>query len=113
MPHEFLDHTGRDSGTDSADPKRIRDVEASKLPEVRDAVDLMALASKAADLFVAQTGAEQQKLLRLVLDQASWKAGELRLSFREPFEQLRLSNSASNSNESHFGGGGSNSGIWR
>lgn len=62
----------------------------------------MGLASKAADLFTAQTWTEQRKLLHLVLGQASWKGGELRMPFPQPFEKLRLSNSATDSNHRDF-----------
>lgn len=57
-------------------------------------VDLIALTAKAADLFPKPPAAEQRKLLRLILEGATWKGGELRMSFREPFFQLRLSSRA-------------------
>jgi hypothetical protein len=72
------------------------------LPPAKTAVHLLFLTSKAADLFTAQPGAEQRKLLRLVIGGAIWQAGELRMSFQPPFEQLRLSNSASTGNQSHL-----------
>ena len=65
------------------------------LPPAREALNLMTLTSRAADLFMEQPGAEQRKLLRLVLGDATWQAGELRMSFQPPFEQLQPSNSAS------------------
>ena len=92
---------------------RIRTAEDSMLLSATEAVNLMALASQTADLFIAQTGAEQRKLLHLVLGQASWKGGELRMSFRQPFEQLRLSNSITDSNHNPLDDAGSNSGNWR
>jgi hypothetical protein len=42
-------------------------------PAVSEAVVLMALTSRAADLFLEQDGAEHRKLLHLVLQEASWK----------------------------------------
>jgi len=69
--------------------QKIRTADAALLPPVHQAVDLMSITSKAADLFLEQLGTEQRKLLRLLLEQASWKGGELRMSFREPFEKLR------------------------
>jgi len=65
------------------------------LPPAKAAVNLLALTSRAADLFMGQSAAEQRKLLRLVLGEAIWQAGELRMSFQTPFEELRLSNSTS------------------
>jgi hypothetical protein len=53
-------------------------------PAVSEAVDLMALTSRAAELFLKQDRGEQRKLLHLVLQEASWKGGELRMCFREP-----------------------------
>jgi hypothetical protein len=38
---------------------------------------------------------------------------ELRMSLREPFEQLRLSNSATHAKHGRFGGDNGLSGIWR
>jgi hypothetical protein len=69
---------------------------------VGEAVDLVALTSRAADLFSQQTGQDQRKLLTAVLKETSWKGGELRMSLREPFEDLRLSNreTTRNSNNS-------------
>src|ERR1019366_9069184 len=69
--------------------------------------------SKAADLFLEQPGAEQRKLLRLVLETASWKGEELRMSFRSPFSQLRLSNRATHTNNGQLGANESVSDIWR
>jgi hypothetical protein len=83
------------------------------LPPAEAAVNLLALTSRSADLFAEQSGAEQRKLLRLVLGDAIWQAGELRMSFQPPFEQLRLSNSTSTRNHAPNMGGGGVSDIWR
>ena len=93
--------------------QKIRTAEASMLPVASEAVDLMSLTSKASELFQEQVGAEQRKLLHLVLKEASWKGGELRMSLREPFEELRLSNSASDRNSKPFDGDESNFDNWR
>lgn len=69
------------------------------LPPATEALNLITLTSKAADLFLEQSGSEQRKLLRLVMGDAVWQAGELRMSFQPPFEQLQLSNSASTRND--------------
>jgi hypothetical protein len=76
-------------------------------------VDLLALTAKAADLFLKQAGAEQSKFLRLVLESASWKGGELRMSLREPFSQIRLSNRESQTKNSHLSLADSSFDIWR
>ena len=89
--------------------KKIRDAESAALPALSEVVDLMGLASKAAELFLEQTGVEQRKFLRLLLEEASWSGGELRMSLREPFEKLRLSNRATISDPNGLGGSGVNS----
>jgi hypothetical protein len=61
---------------------KVRTAEAAVLPTVREAVDLVALTSKAADLFLEQPAVEQRKLLHLLLEKASWKGGELALDQR-------------------------------
>jgi hypothetical protein len=93
--------------------RRMGEGQALELPPANQAVDLMALTSRAADTFLAQPGLEQQKLLRLVLHSASWKGGELRMSFREPFAELRLSNRATHTNDNPLPLMEVNSGIWR
>ena len=56
--------------------QKMLSAQAATLPLASQAVDLMALTSKAADLFLEQTRTEQRKLLHLLLQEASWKAGE-------------------------------------
>ena len=43
---------------------------------------------------ILQSAKERRELLQLVLEEASWKGKKLRMLPREPFENLRLSNSA-------------------
>ena len=93
--------------------RRIAETQVIALPPARQAVDLMALTSRAADLFLQQSGTQQRKLLRLVLQTANWKGGELRMSYREPFLQLRLSNRASHTNNGQLAADGSDFDIWR
>ncbi len=73
--------------------RSIRASEETSLPPTKDAIDLITIASRASELFLQQHGTEQRKLLHVVMKDASWKGGELRMSMREPFEPLRLSNS--------------------
>lgn len=47
-----------------------------------------ARSSKAADLFLEQVSPEQRRLLHLLVEEASWKGGELRMLLREPFERI-------------------------
>ena len=92
---------------------KIRTAEAILLRPASEAVNLIALTSRTADFFVEQVAAEQRKLLQLVLQDASWKGGELRMSFREPFQQMQLSNSVSKRNLDEFDPNGSDFDNWR
>ena len=91
---------------------RLAQAQSAALPPVSQAVDLITLTAKVADLFLQQPAAEQRKLLRLVLEASTWKGGELRVSFREPFSQLRLSNRATHANHGDLSGNNSHFDIW-
>ncbi len=93
--------------------RRIHNTKVIAYPAVSEAVDLMALTSRAADLFLEQDGAEQRRLLRLVLQEASWKGGELRMYLREPFENLMLSNRVSHTNSRELNAAEPNFDNWR
>jgi len=70
--------------------QRIRTAEPAMPSAASQAVDLKHLTNHIGDLFSEQTAAEQRKLLRAVVQHASWQKGELRISMRETFESLRL-----------------------
>jgi len=92
---------------------KITECQSATFPPSMQALDLMVLTSKAADLFQEQAASEQRRLLRLVLEKATWQAGELRMCFRDPFEHLRLSNSVTLTNDGPLVGDSPVSGIWR
>jgi hypothetical protein len=50
------------------------------------------LTSRATELFLQQTAAEQRRLLQVVIEKAAWQDGVLRTTLFEPFEILRQSN---------------------
>ena len=93
--------------------RRVSERQAETLPTAAQAVELLTVMSKAADLFLEQSGAEQRKLLRVLLESSSWKGGELRISLREPFAQLRLSNLASQTIDNNLSTSNDNVDIWR
>ena len=70
----------------------IRNASATILPPVSLAVSMMTRTSEAAERFSELPRTEQRKLLHLVVKEASWKRGELRMSLKEPFVKLWLSN---------------------
>jgi hypothetical protein len=83
--------------------QKIARAEAHALPPLQSAVETMLRASQAAEEFPDASGAEQRQLARSVLKEAPWKGGELRISLREPFEKLRLSNSETATNYEGLG----------
>jgi site-specific DNA recombinase len=93
--------------------QRIRSAEATTLPPMIRAADLIVRTSQSAQRFSEEPAAEQRHFLQLVLTAASWKSGELRMSLREPFEKLRLSNPASNTNHNGLAAKSSNFDNWR
>jgi hypothetical protein len=62
---------------------------------VQDAIDLMELTSRAADLFAVQPVHEKQGFLRLIMKSATWRKGQLQTEFEQPFENMRRSNQPS------------------
>jgi len=93
--------------------ERMRSAEATTLPPMNRAIDLMVCTSKAAQELPEYSGERQSKLLWLVLKEASGKAGELRMSLQEPFQKLRLSNSASAKNHNELGAKSADFDTWR
>jgi site-specific DNA recombinase len=78
--------------------ERITNAEAIQLAPTCQAIELMVRTSNVAQEFLKNSAARQRGLLQFVLQAATWKAGELRMSLRQPFEKLRLSNSATATN---------------
>jgi site-specific DNA recombinase len=72
--------------------RRIDEIRAAAPAPVQDAIDLMDLTSRAADLFAVQPVQEKQGFLRLILKSATWRQGQLQTEFEQPFENMRRSN---------------------
>jgi site-specific DNA recombinase len=90
---EFYDRKAKDLQAQASELlRKVNQIRVATPAPVNDAINLMDLTSRAAELFMAQQAHEQQRFLRLVLRSASWQAGELRTEFEEPFETLRRSN---------------------
>ena len=92
--------------------RRMNEIRASEPAPVRDCIDMMALTSRAADLFRVQPPEEKQGFLRLVLKSASWRDGRLQTEFEEPFESLRHSNRLSKKKQRSETMPATNSEIW-
>ena len=92
---------------------KIAECQSAESVPAADAVDLISLTSEAAELFERQCASEQRRLLRLVMREAQWQDGKLRTCFREPFEKLQLSNSATSIEDSNFSANEAISDNWR
>ena len=92
--------------------RRIEEIGTGAPAPVQSAIDLMTLTSRAADLFVIQLPHEKQAFLRLVLNSAAWRHGELQTQFEEPFENLRRSNQLSRRKDTEIVEGYTPNEIW-
>jgi hypothetical protein len=54
-----------------------------------ESVDLAALFTLAGKIFLNQPAREQRRLLQILIEDASWKSGVLRVNLRAPFAALR------------------------
>ena len=90
---ETYDRKARDLQSQALDLlRRIDRIRATAPAPVQEAINVMELTSRAAELFAIQPAHEKQAFLRLVLKSASWAHGQLRTEFENPFESLRRSN---------------------
>jgi len=78
----------------------------------QQAIDTLRLTSRASELFLQQPAFEQRRLLRTVVEKATWKEGALQTALFEPFEILRHSNQESYRKENEEVGSGRELGIW-
>lgn len=67
-----------------------------------DALDAVNLVGEACRLSPQQPPTEQRRLLTILVKQATWQDGQLHVSLKPPFEQLRLSNSLTNGEHNHL-----------
>jgi site-specific DNA recombinase len=90
---EMYDRKASDSRSQSlALSRRIDEIRSAAPTAVQDAINLIDLTSRAADLFAVQPVHEKQRFLRLILKNATWQQGRLQTEFEQPFENLRRSN---------------------
>jgi hypothetical protein len=91
---------------------KIQDVQKAALAPIDYAIDMLRPTSRASELFLQQTAAEQRRLLQAVVEKAAWQGGALRTTLFEPFEILRHSNQESYRKEKENGGSGRDMRIW-
>ena len=113
ITREFFD---RQSATWSREQdallRKIQDIRKATPAPIDQAVDMLRLTSRASELFLQQSAAEQRRLLQVVIEKAAWQDGALRTTLFEPFEILRHSNQESYRKEKEIAGSGRDSGIW-
>ena len=69
--------------------RRIDQIERAGLAPLDEAVEMLHLTSRASELFLEQSAAEQRRLLQVVVQKATWQSGGLRSTLFEPFEIMR------------------------
>ena len=109
----FYDQKASDLHAQALDlSRRIDEIRLSAPAPAQDAINLIDLTSRAADLFLVQPIEEKQAFLRLVLKSACWKDGRLRTEFEDPFENLRRSNRLSRTKKEEIPVRTSETEIW-
>jgi site-specific DNA recombinase len=86
--------------------RRIQDLQRTALAPVDQAYDMLNLTTRASDLFLQQSAAEQRRLLQVIVAKVAWQNGTLRTTLFEPFEILRHSNRESCRKENENPGSG-------
>ena len=92
--------------------RKIQDIQKATPAPVDQAIDMLRLTSRASEMFLQQSAAEQRRLLQTVVEKATWKDGALQTALFEPFQILRHSNQESYRKEKEKAGSGRDLGIW-
>jgi len=92
--------------------RKIQDIQKATPAPVDQAIDMLSLTSRASEMFLQQSAAEQRRLLQAVVEKATWKNGALQTALFEPFQILRHSNQESYRKEKEKAGSGRDLGIW-
>src|SRR5207247_6909290 len=66
--------------------RKIQEVQKATPAPIDQAVDMLRLTSRASELFLKQTAAEQRRLLQVVVAKEDWQDGTLRTSMVAQFE---------------------------
>ena len=92
--------------------RKIQEIQKVAPMPVDQAIDVLRLTSRAGQLFLQQSAAEQRRLIQTVVESATWKNGALQAALFEPFEILRHSNQESYRKETENVGSGRDLQIW-
>ena len=91
---------------------KIQNIERATPAPIDQAIDMLQLTSRAAELFLVQPPHEQRHLVQVVMEKAAWKDGTLRATLFEPFEILRHSNRENCRKENENAGSGRDLEVW-
>ena len=92
--------------------RKIQNIEKATPAPIDQAIDTLSMVSRASELFLEQSAAEQRRLLQTVVEKATWRGGTLQTALFEPFEILRHSNQESYRKEKENTGSGGEMEIW-
>jgi hypothetical protein len=92
--------------------RKIQEIQRAMPVPIDEAIDMLRLTSRASELFLQQPASEQRRLLRTVVEKASWKDGKLQTALFEPFEILRHSNRETHRKERENAGSERDLGTW-
>ena len=113
ITQEFFDkQAGISSKEQDGVLRKIQDMQKATPAPVDQAIDMLRLTSRASEMFLQQSAAEQRRLLQTVVEKATWKDGALQTALFEPFQILRHSNQESYRKEKENGGSGRDMEIW-
>jgi len=87
--------------------RSIEEHQTANRTYIDEGVRLLELAHRAYELFQKQEPSEKRRLLNFLLSNCTWKGGELRATFRQPFDMIAVSNVANGKQKA--AGGDSNS----
>jgi site-specific DNA recombinase len=90
---------------------RIRELQ-EQTANYEDAITNIEVTSKLCREFPNQPPNEQRRLLTIVIKTATWKEGKFEATLKNPFQKLRVSNAATNSNEKGKGEPGEKMKNW-
>ncbi|MGD0773072.1 MAG: hypothetical protein ABSC05_09650 [Candidatus Solibacter sp.] len=91
--------------------QRIKELRTTS-QNYEDAINAIENTSTLCKQFPTQTPPEQRRLLKLIIEKASWKDGRFETTLRTPFEKLRVSNHATTTKHGKNGAPGGEMKNW-
>ena len=91
---------------------QMKQLATTGLRSASEAVQIMKSVSDACRRFEDSQSQEQGAIAATLLENATWKAGKFESSWKSPFDNMALSNSASQTKERQKPGSGQDFDIW-